>query len=229
MVANNRAYAASHPDGPEALNVQTPTLAVASCADARVPLELLFGLRENEAFVVRVAGPTLISEGLGSLDFAVGSLRSIETVLVMGHTRCGAVTGAVKQYRSPTTGAIHDPAQPLDRVIDAIAWSVRLADLALVEALGRTPEQDELVLAATAVHVANEAANLALRYSGRAAGTSTPTLAPVGPTETPPVGWGVFDLATRDLLPQFGDPALRPAPTRASELRTIARQAVGLR
>ena len=82
------------PDPTDAL-AQRPFAAVLGCSDARVPIEMVFGQAFNDLFVVRVAGNVLGSECLGSLDYALSNLgESIKLVVVLGHSRCGAVTAA---------------------------------------------------------------------------------------------------------------------------------------
>ena len=56
--------------------MQEPFAAVLGCADARVPVEIVFGQGFNDLFVVRVAGNVLGDECLGSLDFAVSNLAA---------------------------------------------------------------------------------------------------------------------------------------------------------
>jgi carbonic anhydrase len=51
---------------------QRPFGIVLGCADARVPIELIFGQSVNNLFVVRVAGNSVGSDGLGSIDYAMG-------------------------------------------------------------------------------------------------------------------------------------------------------------
>lgn len=65
-----------------------------SCSDSRVPPELLFGRGLGELFIVRNAGATLDTAGMGSIEFAVGVL-SVPLIVVMGHQGCGAVQAAV--------------------------------------------------------------------------------------------------------------------------------------
>ncbi|CAE7386726.1 mtcA2 [Symbiodinium natans] len=79
---------------------QAPHTAVLGCADSRVPLELVFDTLPGDLFVLRNAGNTVVhSEGsvLGSLEFCVGALKS-QLIVVLGHTACGAMKGAVKDY-----------------------------------------------------------------------------------------------------------------------------------
>jgi len=73
---------------------QRPFAAVLGCADARVPVEIVFGQALGELFVVRVAGNVASPATLGSLEFAVGSLGT-PLLLVLGHTRCGALEATV--------------------------------------------------------------------------------------------------------------------------------------
>jgi carbonic anhydrase len=80
---------------------QEPFAAFLGCADARVPVELIFGQQANNLFVVRVAGNTLGEECLGSLDYAVEHLSTVRLLGVLGHTGCGAVAAAVDAYLVP--------------------------------------------------------------------------------------------------------------------------------
>lgn len=73
---------------------QAPWASVVSCADSRVPPELVFGgLGLGELFVVRNAGNTVDTVALGTLEFGAAVLRS-PLVLVLGHSHCGAVAAA---------------------------------------------------------------------------------------------------------------------------------------
>ncbi|MFO1316757.1 MAG: carbonic anhydrase [Burkholderiales bacterium] len=81
---------------------QRPFAAVLGCADARVPVELVFNEGPNDLFVVRVAGNGLGAEVLGSLKYAVDHLgKSLKLVVVLGHSGCGAVTAAVDVFLDP--------------------------------------------------------------------------------------------------------------------------------
>jgi len=81
---------------------QVPFAAVLGCSDARVPVELIFSEGPNDLFVVRVAGNTLGDDVLGSLKFAVERLRaSLNLIVVLGHSGCGAVTAAVDVFLDP--------------------------------------------------------------------------------------------------------------------------------
>jgi carbonic anhydrase len=74
---------------------QHPFAGVLSCADSRVPPEIVFDQGLGDIFVVRNAGNVADDVVLGSLEYAVHHLH-IGLILVMGHTACGAVTAAVE-------------------------------------------------------------------------------------------------------------------------------------
>lgn len=110
---------------------QEPFAAFLSCADARVPVEMIFGQRANDLFVVRVAGNVLGSEILGSLDYAVDHLGTVRLLGVLGHTGCGAVTAAVDAYLTPA-GYLGVAANlPLQSIVSSLMAPVRGAAFAL--------------------------------------------------------------------------------------------------
>ncbi|MCB9223963.1 MAG: carbonic anhydrase family protein [Crocinitomicaceae bacterium] len=74
---------------------QYPFAVILSCIDSRVPAELVFDQGIGDIFSVRIAGNVVNSDILGSMEFAC-KLAGSKIVVVMGHTRCGAVNGACK-------------------------------------------------------------------------------------------------------------------------------------
>ena len=79
---------------------QEPFAAVLSCADSRVPSELIFDQTIGHLFVCRVAGNIVTSEIIGSLEYSVAVL-GVECLLVLGHANCGAVKAAMKAGEVP--------------------------------------------------------------------------------------------------------------------------------
>jgi carbonic anhydrase len=79
---------------------QHPIAVVLSCIDSRSPAELLFDLGLGDIFSVRVAGNVSTDEVLGSMEFAC-AVAGAKLVVVLGHTRCGAVSAAVQAVRQP--------------------------------------------------------------------------------------------------------------------------------
>lgn len=93
---------------------QHPTVAVLSCADSRVPPEMIFDEGLGDVFTVRVAGNVVDDDVLGSLEYAVEHLH-VTTIVVLGHTECGAVKAAIAGKLTHTH---------IDSLIDAIAPAV---------------------------------------------------------------------------------------------------------
>ncbi len=90
---------------------QNPFAVVLSCIDSRVPAELVFDLGIGDIFSVRVAGNVIGTKSLGSIEYGV-SVAGAKLVLVLGHTRCGAVTSSVQlmsngQDAREATGCAH--------------------------------------------------------------------------------------------------------------------------
>jgi carbonic anhydrase len=79
---------------------QHPFAAVLSCADSRVPVELIFDQSIGQIFVTRVAGNIVTPEIIASLEYAVAIL-GVQVLVVLGHGNCGAVKAAMKNEEAP--------------------------------------------------------------------------------------------------------------------------------
>lgn len=79
----------------EVAQAQHPFATILSCADSRVPAEIVFDQGIGDIFDVRIAGNIATPEAIGSIEYAVVLLGS-PLLMVMGHERCGAVTAAVQ-------------------------------------------------------------------------------------------------------------------------------------
>ncbi|MGI2012010.1 carbonic anhydrase [Shewanella oncorhynchi] len=73
---------------------QYPAAVILSCIDSRAPAEIVLDAGIGETFNSRVAGNISNRDILGSMEFAC-ALAGAKLVLVMGHTRCGAIRGAI--------------------------------------------------------------------------------------------------------------------------------------
>jgi carbonic anhydrase len=73
---------------------QAPFAAVVGCIDSRVPPELVFDQRIGDIFAARIAGNFVNTDIIGSLEFAT-KLAGAKLIVVLGHTECGAIKGAV--------------------------------------------------------------------------------------------------------------------------------------
>jgi carbonic anhydrase len=134
---------------------QLPFALVLGCSDARVPIESIFDQTFNDLFVVRIAGNVLGTECVGSFDYAVRNLgKSLQAVVVLGHTGCGAVTAAVDAYLSPNAYADIAFSHPLRSLIDRIMIAARGAATGLAgrhgDSIKRHPGYRALLIEAAA-------------------------------------------------------------------------------
>jgi carbonic anhydrase len=72
---------------------QWPLAVILSCIDSRTSVELIFDLGIGDAFSARIAGNIVNDDILGSMEFAC-KLAGAKLIVVMGHSKCGAVKGA---------------------------------------------------------------------------------------------------------------------------------------
>ena len=104
LMEGNQRFIDHHPQYPdqsalrlqEVAQAQHPFATILSCADSRVPAEIVFDQGIGDIFDVRIAGNIATHEAIGSIEYAVVLLGS-PLLMVMGHERCGAVTAAVKK------------------------------------------------------------------------------------------------------------------------------------
>jgi carbonic anhydrase len=74
---------------------QRPSAIVLGCSDSRAPAEMVFDQGLGDLFVIRLAGNVVAPSGVGSVEFAAERFGT-RLVVVMGHTRCGAVSAALE-------------------------------------------------------------------------------------------------------------------------------------
>lgn len=96
---------------------QTPFAIVFGCSDSRVPVEMVFDQGLGDLFVIRVAGNVVAPSLVGSVEFAAHQFGT-RLVVVLGHSKCGAVTATIdeldrpEKIRSPNLRAIVDRIRP---------------------------------------------------------------------------------------------------------------------
>jgi carbonic anhydrase len=91
---------------------QAPFAAVLSCADSRVPVEIVFDESIGSIFVTRVAGNVADTETIASLEYGAEHLK-VPLIMVLGHQNCGAVTAAMSGEPVPgQISALYAPLQP---------------------------------------------------------------------------------------------------------------------
>ena len=99
---------------------QYPFAVVLGCIDSRVPVETVFDQGIGDIFTPRVAGNVVNEDLLGSMEFAC-KLAGSKAILVLGHTSCGAVKGAIGKARLGNLTALVAKIEP---VVEQVAGSV---------------------------------------------------------------------------------------------------------
>jgi carbonic anhydrase len=124
----NRRFAADVPSR-ETLRFQThrsdlaagqePFAAIVGCSDSRVPVEIVFDQGLGDLFVIRVAGNIVAPSQVGSVEFAAERFGT-RLVVVLGHSRCGAVEATLQELQRPT----ENQSRNLHSIVDRIRPSV---------------------------------------------------------------------------------------------------------
>jgi carbonic anhydrase len=99
---------------------QAPFAAILGCSDSRVPVEIVFDQGLGDLFVIRVAGNIVAPSQIGSVEFAAEQFGT-RLVVVLGHSRCGAIETTVEQLRRP----IENQSRNLHSIVDLIRPAVR--------------------------------------------------------------------------------------------------------
>ena len=81
---------------------QEPFAIILGCSDSRVPAEIVFDQGLGDLFVIRVAGNIVAPSQIGSVEFAAAKFNT-RLVVVLGHSRCGAVTETLEQLQRPSS------------------------------------------------------------------------------------------------------------------------------
>ncbi|HEY0976615.1 MAG TPA: carbonic anhydrase family protein [Flavobacteriales bacterium] len=77
---------------------QYPFAVILSCMDSRTSAELIFDQGLGDIFSIRIAGNFVNEDILGSIEYAVG-VAGAKLILVLGHTACGAINGAIQDVQ----------------------------------------------------------------------------------------------------------------------------------
>jgi carbonic anhydrase len=113
---------------------QYPMAAVLSCIDSRSPAELIFDAGLGDLFTARVAGNALNPDLAGSLEFAC-HVAGARAVVVVGHTSCGAVKGAIDDVQLGNLTGLLARIQPAVRAVTGVPGPRTSANAAFVDAV----------------------------------------------------------------------------------------------
>jgi carbonic anhydrase len=94
---------------------QEPFAIILGCSDSRVPAELVFDQGFGDLFVIRVAGNIVAPSQVGSVEFAAARFGT-RLVVVMGHSRCGAVIATLDELQGRATTQSANLRSIVDRV-----------------------------------------------------------------------------------------------------------------
>jgi carbonic anhydrase len=94
---------------------QEPFAIVLGCSDSRVPAEIVFDQGLGDLFVIRVAGNIVASSQVGSVEFAAARFGT-PLVVVLGHSRCGAVLATLEELQRSTATQSRDLRSIVNRV-----------------------------------------------------------------------------------------------------------------
>ncbi len=154
FVSNVRSLDAllSHTRRGDLAEAQRPFAIILGCSDSRVPAEIVFDSGLGDLFVIRVAGNVVAPSQIGSVEFAATRFDT-RLVVVMGHSRCGAIVATLEELRQPDASQSRNLRSIVDRVRPS------------VEPLLDTPlEGDEAALIAHAVRANVRAAANQMRH-----------------------------------------------------------------
>ncbi|MCZ8156823.1 MAG: carbonic anhydrase [Leptospira sp.] len=84
----------------ETASGQNPFAIIVGCSDSRVPNEIIFDQGVGDLFIVRTAGQVSSYASWGSMEFA-NAVLGVKLIVVLGHTKCGAVAAACKVPEVP--------------------------------------------------------------------------------------------------------------------------------
>ena len=94
---------------------QEPFAIVLGCSDSRVPAEIIFDQGLGDLFIIRVAGNIVAPSQVGSVELAAEKFGT-RLVVVLGHSKCGAVTATLSELERPTESRSPNLRSIVDRI-----------------------------------------------------------------------------------------------------------------
>ncbi|MBL9124834.1 MAG: bifunctional SulP family inorganic anion transporter/carbonic anhydrase [Planctomycetaceae bacterium] len=181
---------------------QHPLAVVLSCIDSRAPTELIFDLGVGDVFSIRVAGNIPTDEVLGSMEYSC-AVAGAKLVLVMGHTRCGAVSTAVQLAGAAGSPADRTGCQHIEPILREIQESISPSELSRLDRQSESEREDYI----------NEVARANVRRTVESIIERSDTLAALVQEERIAIVGALYDVKTGDLTILTGDFQETPAKT----------------
>jgi len=116
---------------------QYPHAVILSCIDSRAPAEFIFDQGIGDLFNARIAGNIADNDLVGSMEFAC-NVAGAKLIVVMGHTSCGAVKGAVDRVQLGNLTGLLDKIQPAVEALKDMSGEHTSKNTAFVEAVAET-------------------------------------------------------------------------------------------
>ncbi len=105
------------------MNGQKPFCIILSCADSRVPSEMVFDLGLGDLFVIRVAGNVIAPSLLASIEFAASNF-GCPLLMVMGHSKCGAIKATIDSVKNKTQAPSTNLEDLIGRIKPAVETNI---------------------------------------------------------------------------------------------------------
>lgn len=140
---------------------QEPLATILACSDSRVPVELIFDRGVGDLFVTRVAGNVAGISELATVEYGVGHLNT-PLLIVMGHTKCGAVTAVVKE--AELHGHLQALAEKIKPAVEKVKAEGVEADEAVTKAIQANVWQtiEDIIKQSSAVRTKLEAGQVSI-------------------------------------------------------------------
>src|SRR5687767_7731447 len=114
----------THDRRAELASGQQPFAIILGCSDSRVPAEIVFDQGLGDLFVIRVAGNVVAPSQVGSVEFAASRFGT-RLVVVLGHSRCGAVLATIEELLRPAENQSLNLRSIVDRVRPSVEGLLR--------------------------------------------------------------------------------------------------------
>jgi carbonic anhydrase len=144
---------------------QEPFAVILGCSDSRVPVEIVFDQGLGDLFVIRVAGNVVAASQIGSVEFAAERFGT-RLVVVLGHTRCGAVQATLEELQRPTASQSRNLRSIVDRIGPAVEGLLATELARDAEALAHQAVRANVRVAASALRHGSQILEQLIRNDG---------------------------------------------------------------